>query len=462
MNTVNRWLEERFAVLGEKEFLVTAEGRHSYRNLLARIQEFRHFFEREQLPSGAVVALLGDYSLNGIAGLLALTAHACIAAPIAPLPPGETETRLQEGRIEYTLSFDDSGNPRLENLQQSSTETHPLIEQLRTNRQGGLILFSSGSSGKPKAMVHDWHRLTSPFQEKKLRNLTFLIFLLFDHIGGINTLLNALSTGSKIVYPPKRDPEVVAQLIEREKVSLLPTSPTFLNLLLMSGAVEKYDLSSLKIISYGTEPMPESLLLRLKKAFPKARFLQTFGTSETGITQTTSLSSDSNFMKLNDPNIEYRIVNGELWVRSATRILGYLNHSMDAFTEDGWFKTGDLVEEIQDGYLRIHGRVSEVINVGGEKVLPSEVESVLMEIPSIQDCLVYGEPNALTGQCVAVRVVPAPGADMQSIKREIRTHCRSRLDPYKIPVRVKLVDSTEHTERFKKARNPNRHSSENA
>ncbi len=452
MSAPNDWLEERFESLGEREFLVTEQGRSGYRELLARIRELRQYFLTEQLPRGSVVALLGDYSLNGIAGLLALTSHACVAAPITALPEEETKVRLQEGRIGHILDFDDTGKPRLRKISGQPADPHPLINQLRTSGQGGLILFSSGSSGKPKAMVHDWQRLSSPFKERKLRNLTFLIFLLFDHIGGLNTLLNALSSGGKIVYPPKRDPMEVARLIEKEKVSLLPTSPTFLNLLLMSGAAERYDLSSLKIISYGTEPMPESLLLRLKNTFPKTRFLQTFGTSETGITQTTSLSSGSNFMKLDDPNLEYRIVNGELWMRSATRILGYLNHSMEAFTEDGWFKTGDLVEETGDGYLRIRGRVSELINVGGEKVLPGEVESVLLEIPSIRDCLVYGEPNALTGQSVAVRVVAAPGTDMQSIKREIRTHCRTRLDPYKIPVRVKLVDSTDHTERFKKAR----------
>ena len=70
---------------------------------------------------------------------------------------------------------------------------------------------------------------------------------------------------------------------------------------------------------------------------------------------------------------------GELWLRSKTQVLGYLNASMDPFTEDGWFKTGDLVDELKDGYIRIIGRKNDLINVGGEKVLPAEVESILME-----------------------------------------------------------------------------------
>lgn len=75
--------------------------------------------------------------------------------------------------------------------------------------------------------------------------------------------------------------------------------------------------------------------------------------------------------------------------------MGYLNSSMERFTEDGWFKTGDLVEEASDGYIKIVGRSKELINVGGEKVLPSEVESVLFQIPNLVDCIVYGEKTLL-------------------------------------------------------------------
>lgn len=93
------------------------------------------------------------------------------------------------------------------------------------------------------------------------------------------------------------------------------------------------------MITYGTETMPQSLLLKLKEVFPKVKFLQTFGTSETGISTTSSKSSNSLFMKLEDINGEYKIVENELWLRSKTQVLGYLNASMDSFTSDGWFKT---------------------------------------------------------------------------------------------------------------------------
>ena len=116
--------------------------------------------------------------------------------------------------------------------------------------------------------------------------------------------------------------------------------------------------------------MPESLLKRLKDTFPNTNFIQTFGTSETGISKTVSRASDSTQIKIDDPDTEYKIVDGELWLRSSNQIMGYLNHEMSRFTQDGWFKTGDSVVESNDGYLTIVGRRADIINVGGEKSHP--------------------------------------------------------------------------------------------
>ncbi|WP_047734623.1 AMP-binding protein, partial [Vibrio parahaemolyticus] len=111
---------------------------------------------------------------------------------------------------------------------------------------------------------------------------------------------------------------------------------------LIANVHQQYDLKSLRMITYGTEAMPESLLLRLKAALPRVKLLQTFGTSETGIAQTSSRSSSSLEIRFDDPNQEYKIVDNELWLRSKTQILGYLNHDMSSFSDDGWFQTGDL------------------------------------------------------------------------------------------------------------------------
>jgi acyl-coenzyme A synthetase/AMP-(fatty) acid ligase len=333
-----------------------------------------------------------------------------------------------------------------------SPAASPMVEALRSRGRSGLILFSSGTTGKPKAMLHDLDNLVDSYTQRRGRALTIMLFLLFDHIGGINTLLNVLAMGGAATLPSEMTPTHVAELIARFQVSILPTSPTFLNLLLLSGAVEKYDLSSLRMITYGTEPMPDALLARLRERLPHVHLLQTFGTSETGIVNTASVSSDSLFMKFNDPSIEHKVVNGELWLRSQRRILGYLNHQSDALTDDGWFKTGDLVEESSDGHLRILGRQKEVINVGGEKVFPAEVESVLLRHPRVRDCKVHGEANGLTGQFVAADiVVEGVAVEKESrLLREIRTFARQHLDAFKVPVRLNVVAEIAYSARFKK------------
>ena len=444
------WLLRRIATFEGKDFLYTSSGQHSYADLSRAATRHLEAVRAAGVARGDVVAVIGDYSFESIAAFLALIENGNVVVPITTQVDAEVDVRIQECDPDFVWTMAGSSAPR--RRARSSAERHGLIRGLQEKGAAGLVLFSSGSTGKPKAMVHDLDRLLSTYESRKARSLTIMVFLMFDHIGGLNTLFTALASGSTIVLPGTRDPDDVCALIAQRRVAILPASPTFLNLVLMSGAAERHDLGSLKIITYGTEPMPDSLLARLRAAFPKTKFLQTFGTSETGITQTSSKSSGSTLIRIEDPSIEHKIVNNELWLRSKTQILGYLNHSMERFTDDGWFRTGDLVEQADDGYIRIVGRLSEMINVGGEKVVPGEVESVLLEMPQIDDCMVYGEPSPITGQVVGARVVLSPSGDAATIRRDVRLHCKDRLAPYKVPVKVNVVERTNFGERFKKIR----------
>jgi acyl-CoA synthetase (AMP-forming)/AMP-acid ligase II len=443
------WLRLRIAEHGGKSFLHMQAGDWTYAQLVAAMDAWQERLRAAGVAPGDGVAVLSDYSCEAIALFLALAENRNLVVPVATPVEDEVRDRLDLMHVEWVVRL--RGDGTIER-QPPGGERHSLLAQLAGTGNAGLVLFSSGSTGKPKAMVHDLTRLLDTYRERRARSLTLMVFLMFDHIGGLNTLFTALASGASMVIPDKRDPDEVCALIARHGVAVLPASPTFLNLVLMSGAAGRHDLGSLRIITYGTEPMPEGLLQRLRAAFPRVKFVQTFGTSETGISHTTSKSSDSTLLKLEDPNIEHRIVEGELWLRSGTQILGYLNHAMDSFTPDGWFKTGDLVEEAGDGYLKIVGRRKELINVGGEKVLPPEVESVLLEMPEISDCLVRGEANAITGQIVCAQVVLSASGDPATIRQRVRLHCRQRLAPYKIPAKVTVVDRTAFGERFKKMR----------
>ena len=125
---------------------------------------------------------------------------------------------------------------------------------------------------------------------------------------------------------------------------------------------------------------------------------------------------------------------------------------MSSFNDHDWFNTGDLVEELNDGYIRIKGRSKDVINVGGERVLPIEVESVVLELKEVRDCLAYGKQNAITGQIVAVQVVLKQNINSGRVKGIIRSHCKEYLDVYKVPVKIEFVNKIDYNNRFKKTR----------
>jgi len=422
---------------------------YSYNDLFNEISNME-ILVRDQIKKNQVVGILSDYSFKSISLFFALFKNNNIIVPITSEIETEITDRIEEGYIDYVIKLTD--NNIIINNSNKQNENHALISQLIEEDKPGLILFSSGSTGKPKTMLHDLNNMLSYYLDKNEKYQIMLVFLMFDHIGGLNTLFNSLAMGSTMVIPENRDAKYICKLIEQHKIQILPSSPTFLNLILISEAYNDYNLDSVTLITYGTEPMSETLLNKLQSVFKNVKFLQTFGTSETGITKTSSKSSDSTLIKINDPNTEYKIVEGELWLKSKTTILGYLNASMDNFTIDGWYKTGDLVEQFDDGYIKIVGRIKELVNVGGLKVLPEEVERYLLEIPEILDCMVYGEKNVITGQSVACEVVLKNDDHKSSIRKIIREHCFGKIDNYKIPTKIIVVDKTNFSDRFKKIR----------
>jgi acyl-coenzyme A synthetase/AMP-(fatty) acid ligase len=326
---------------------------------------------------------------------------------------------------------------------------HPLLREMAARGAAGLILFSSGSTGPSKAALLDFERLLAKFHTPRPAVRTFA-FLQLDHIGGINTLSHVFCNGGTVVTAAERSVDAVCAAIERHRVQLLPTTPTFLRMMMIAGAPARYDLTSLETVTYGTEPMPETTLAAARRALPQVRFKQTYGLSELGILPTRSESSDSLWLKLGSAGFDARIVDGVLWLKSQSAMLGYLN-APSPFDADGWFNTQDRVE-MRGEYIRILGRRSEFINVGGDKVHPAEVENVLLTLDNVVDVTVFGRRNAVTGEIVCARVTLAQPEESQGLRQRLRAHCRGRLQPYKIPAVVEVADGAQHSYRFKKLR----------
>jgi acyl-CoA synthetase (AMP-forming)/AMP-acid ligase II len=414
-------------------------------DVLARIDAWRTRFAGHGLQPGTVASIEGEYGIETIAAFLALIEAHGIAVPLSRDSAVHADAFLELGEVEARVRPGEEPGPTLT----ARRATHERYRTLRERQVPGLVLFSSGSTGKHKAAVHDLALLLKKFQVRRHCYRT-LVFLQLDHIGGVNTLFYTLSNGGAVVVAPNRSPASVARTIETHRVELLPTSPTFLNLLLLSGEHERHDLSSLKLITYGTEAMPESTLERVAHTFPNAKLQQTYGLTEVGILRSQSRGSNSLWVRVGGEGYQTKVVDGRLWVKAESAMLGYLN-APSPFDDEGYFDTGDRVE-VDGEWLRILGRETDIINVGGSKVYPAEVESVLLELDNVADVCVSGEPHALTGQIVVATVTLDHDEAVDQFKLRMRRHCAGRLPAFKVPARVKLASGPLYSSRFKRMR----------
>ena len=437
---------ERFCANSENEAMIWHDKVYTYHDILSYIEQDREKL-KESISSPMVVSIEADFSPHAAALLLTLIDLGCVIVPLTESVASKKGEFKDIAQVEATviLHEDDSFSFQTENRRAD----HEIIQKLKRENHPGLILFSSGSTGKSKAAVHDFLPLLEKFKVPR-KCMRMMTFLLFDHIGGINTLLYVLSNTGCIITLDSRQPEAVCRNIEKYHAEVLPTSPSFINLLLLSEAYKSYNVSSLKMVTYGTEAMPESTLKRFHDIFPNVKLLQTYGLSEIGIMRSKSLSSDSLWVKIGGEDFQTRVVDGLLEVRAKSAMLGYLN-APSPFTEDGWFRTGD--EVLVDGeYFCILGRRSEMINVGGQKVFPAEVESVIQEMDGVEDVAVSGEVNPMLGNIVKARVKIAGNESLADFKKRLRLFCKNRLESYKIPQKVELIDHMMTGSRFKKMR----------
>ncbi len=437
---------KKFESYGDNHAVIWHGKTYSYKSILEGIDHWRK--QLHDIPQSSIVGLESDFSPNTIAILFVLIELNTMVVPFDVYNGLKNDKKKQIAQIDWLIIVKDEDDISIQKYD-SSIDKNPLYAKIQDRGVPGLVLFTSGSSGEPKGALHDFSKLLSKFDlaRKSLRTINFL---LFDHWGGLNTLFHILSNGGTVVVLENRNPDYVCELIEKHKVELLPTSPTFLNMLILSRAYERRSLESLKLITYGSEPMPENLLSHLNRLFPEIKFQQTYGLIELGVMRSQSENNSSLWVKIGGEGYETRIVDNLLEIKSDSAMLGYLN-APSPFTEDGWFKTGDAVE-VRGDYLKILGRKSELINVGGEKVFPQEVENLIMSIEHVLDVVVYGEKHPFTGNIVCAKVVLDNTVDGKEHIQKIKSYCRQNLEPFKVPVKISVADSPLYSSRLKKNR----------
>jgi acyl-coenzyme A synthetase/AMP-(fatty) acid ligase len=416
-------------------FLISSKGNLSFDDIAKAAA--RPGIDLREIKTGDVVALVGDFDGPTIAMMLELLDRGVVLMPLTEGTKADHDYFFESGRAEWVIR-----DNRLERFAPRA-EDHPLIEEVRHRGHPGIIFFSSGTTGRPKAILHDFNNFLERYAVPR-PPLRALNFLLFDHAGGINTMLHTLFNRGVVIVPSERTPETLAANMIEHRVELLPTTPTFLRMMLLSGVFDTLEFPDLRVITYGTERMDQGTLDRLCDKLPNVDFRQTYGLSELGVFQVKSRARDSLWMQIGGKGIETRIVDDVLHIKSDNRMLGYLN-APSPFV-DGWYDTGDIVE--QDGdYIKVVGRAKEILNVGGLKILPGEVERVALLHPDVLRAKVVGVPNPITGQHIEVTVEPREGVtlDRRTMMAHFRSHLVKQLAPHKV-----VIDKVEVSHRFKR------------
>lgn len=318
-----------------------------------------------------------------------------------------------------------------------------------------LLLRSGGTTGTPRTVVHAQRRFLADYRPRASEPLRELILYAPDHVAGLDALLRGLSRGVTLVRPESATPAAIAEALEAHRVEVLPATPSFLQFLLLSGELAGRDLSSVHHIPHGAEPMPGGVRAAVKARFPKACLHHRFGLTETGALPVETDPEQPEVLRLPDGGgrgYAWKVIDGELWVRSPRRMLGTLEHGL-LDGDDLWYRTGDRAEQVPGGGVRVLGRESAQINVGGEKVQPEEVEAWLLEVEGIRDVEVRGAPHSLTGQTVVARVVLEQGANVADLRSRVRKAARAAARPLvQMPTKFEPVDAIERTDTGKRKR----------
>ncbi len=324
-------------------------------------------------------------------------------------------------------------------------------EPLLETRDGEILILTSGTTGQPKCARYTWPDLFAQVSERPaLEQERWLLAYRLNHFAGLQMLVHVLHNGSTLVLAESNRVPHALHAMQCHSVTHVSSTPTFWRYALATLPESGHDLG-LRHITLGSEPVSASLLEQLQRVFPRARIVHIYASTEAGSCVSVSDMRPglpiSILQRQADADVQFRIVEDELYIRSAHGMKGYAGAGeIAARDEDGWLATGDLVR-IENDRILFKGRRSETINVGGVKVHPVEVEDVILALPGVKLARVFGQPNPVTGQIVAVDVVINIDYTNLEVEESVREACLA-LSRHARPRNINFVDALE-TNNFK-------------
>lgn len=323
-------------------------------------------------------------------------------------------------------------------------------------------ILTGGSSGKSKAAVHSkysmimqqWQRQTWIFDANYIRvPMVYLLISPLFHVGGIGPMFNIISAGGKLVFGGKFNPENIAKLIAREKVTDLVLVPPNLAQAIKDTGIHKIcDLSSVRYVGIGGGNITPSHVRIVHEVFPNAACDLMYSQSEyasfiTHLVTPETLEERPDLVKsvgkpvyftqakiMRNDGTEADVGEvGELYARCEGMMIGYIGQTESPFI-DGWLPTGDLLMKDEEGYYYFIDRKKDMIKSGGENVFSAEVESVIKQMPGVSEVAVFALPDDFYGEAVSAAIVLSPDSTIDA--QAVSEFCKANIASYKKPRHV--------------------------
>lgn len=320
-----------------------------------------------------------------------------------------------------------------------------------------LIVYTSGTTGRPKGVVLDHANLAamsaSVIEEATLgpADVCLLVLPLFHVNGLIVSVVSTLRAGGSVVIAPRFDAETFWDLVQTHRPTFFAAVPT-IYALLEARTTRAVDTSSLRFVICGAAPMPADLIRRFEQRFGVV-IVEGYGLSEGTVASTLNpvagprkagtvgIAMPGQRVEIMDPNGNLMPAGevGEVVIRGANVMRGYLGQPEATATalRDGWLHTGDLGRLDHDGYLVLVDRLKDIIIRGGENISPKEIEDVLYLHPAVMEAAVVGRPDAVYGEVPMAFVALRPGTSATG--EELSEHCRASLSAYKVPRDIRIL-----------------------
>jgi fatty-acyl-CoA synthase len=432
-------------------------------NPTLRVKELAYVINKVECAALVFAASVQATNVPAIIQELVPAASACDAGRLSVQPVPSLRLIIGIGTTDEPaiIGFD---KVLAEGARQGVSRLQAVASRIRS-RDAVSIQFTSGTTGPPKAATLSHYNLVNAafFGAERLRitevDRICVPVPLFHSFGMVGGNLLALTHGAAVVYPSATfDPGATLAAIEAERCTALYGVPAMFAVELRHRDFARFDLDSLRTGIVAGAPCPETLRRRVIDEMHMPELVTAFGMTETSAAGLSTMRDDPierraatvgrvtahTEIKIVDQvgAVVPRGVAGEFCVRGFSVMLGYWNDpqaTTEVIDAEGWMHTGDLVAIDKEGYGTVLGRVRDLVNSGGEKILPSEVEAFLLHHPAIEAAQVFGIAHPTRGEELCAWINLKPGYQLTAA--EVKSFCRGEIATFKIPRHIRFVDA---------------------